>query len=340
VSANPNNFDRFLARIHRRWVIVRAMERVGIAILVACAIAIALSSILIWRGESAMGLVGLTLAIGLVVGLIFGWLSRPTLFDAAVEIDRQLNLADLLATALSIRQSRTMVADDLDTKWSTTLIALAEARCQTITNESLALRRFGVRVWGGIGLCTAIVLTLGALSTNPLVLRAGNTPQKSGEIGFASADQTQASSNTGHSAIDPTNAQNPESAERTQMNDSDSSQVQTHSDSTHSSNIGSDQAGAGAGRTDVISPPSMQTAATGKNSTNTGTTFATGGGDVTVGGMHGDALPGIARDTTATQTPPWQSHDWPTAQKRANEQLRNQNIPDAYRDLVRDYFSR
>ena len=58
-----------------------------------------LLGILIARGESAMELVAICLGGGTIAGTIAGWLTRPSLFDAAVEVDRQLNLSDLLAMA-------------------------------------------------------------------------------------------------------------------------------------------------------------------------------------------------------------------------------------------------
>ena len=104
MSSDFAQLDRFLTRVHRRWTITRALERIGICVFAACAIAIVLSGILIYRGESALQLSWICLAIGLIVGAVIGFLSRPTMFDAATEVDRQLNLSDLLATALSVRK--------------------------------------------------------------------------------------------------------------------------------------------------------------------------------------------------------------------------------------------
>src|SRR5438067_2086033 len=153
-------------------MITRSLERIGVCILIACMLAAILAGVLIWRGESAMNVIVACVGAGTILGLIVGWTTRPSLFDAAVEVDRQLNLADLLATAISIRRDQTVIADSLDHQWSSTILALAEARCATIANEALMLRRFGIRAWGGIGLCTAIVLTLGMFSSNPLILQA------------------------------------------------------------------------------------------------------------------------------------------------------------------------
>ena len=121
--------DRFLDRVHRRWMLLRLLERVGFSILISSIVAAILSIVLISRGESALAMTGICLAIGILIGAVVGWLMRPSLFDAAVEIDRQLKLSDLLATALSVRQSQTVVSDSIDGQWSATIIALAESRC-------------------------------------------------------------------------------------------------------------------------------------------------------------------------------------------------------------------
>src|SRR2546423_948877 len=107
-------------------MITRSLERIGLCILIASVLAAILAGVLIWRGESAMNVISVCLAAGTILGLIVGWITRPSLFDAAVEVDRQLNLADLLATAISIRRDQTLVADSLDQQWSSTILALAE----------------------------------------------------------------------------------------------------------------------------------------------------------------------------------------------------------------------
>ena len=52
-------------------------------------IAHTLSIILIWRGESALGLIAVALAVGLLAGGIVGWMTRPSLFDTATEVHRR-----------------------------------------------------------------------------------------------------------------------------------------------------------------------------------------------------------------------------------------------------------
>ena len=49
--------DQFLARVHRKWMIVRAVERIGLCILIASVLAAILAAVLIWRAESGMNVI-------------------------------------------------------------------------------------------------------------------------------------------------------------------------------------------------------------------------------------------------------------------------------------------
>src|SRR5438045_4700238 len=209
--------DQFLARVHRKWMIVRAVERIGLCILIASVLAAILAAVLIWRAESGMNVILVCLGAGTLAGAVVGWMTRPSLLDAAIEVDRQLDLADLLATAISIRRNQTVVADSLDQQWSSTILALAEARCSAIANEALMLRRFGIRAWGGIGLCTAIVLTLGALSSNPLVLQARNVGSTTDIATPSDAQTTMHSNGVDQSATAVPNEIEPTSGEHSRI---------------------------------------------------------------------------------------------------------------------------
>ena len=343
MTSHPTHLDRALRRIHRRWTFIRIIERIGLALLIACAVAIVLVSILLGRGEFAMTLACSILVLGALVGLLIGWLTRPTLFDAAVEVDRQLSLADLLGTALSIHQSNTMVADETDSQWSATILALAEARCQTIASQSLALHRFGVRAWGGIGLCTAIVLTLGLLSTNPLLSHADNVAESRDRSTSALKSPGNSGSVSTNSANDPRNQPDPESADQTRMNNADapSGTTPSHaSDNARASSTGADQA-ARAPRTPLRARQSRPICKVKAAQAQTPPASS----------QPAAAIPRPARAETdrrawrMTRPPPlrpapWTTDDWPTARQHAAAQLRDQSIPDSYRDLVRDYFSR
>src|SRR5262245_40659419 len=110
--------DSFLRRVHRRWMLWRALEHAGIGVVASCAAALALGTILVYRGEPAFGPTIIVLFLGAAIGLAYGLVRRPSLLDAAVKIDRQLKLADLLGTALAISRGETVRADAIDRNWS------------------------------------------------------------------------------------------------------------------------------------------------------------------------------------------------------------------------------
>jgi hypothetical protein len=332
--------DRFLRRIQRRWIVVRAVERIGLCVLISSAIAIILSLILIFRGESSIALSSVCLTLGLLTGILVAWFTRPSPFDAAIEVDRQLNLADLLATALSIRESKTIVADTVDSQWASTILALAEARCETIVNEPLMLHRFGIRAWSGIGLTTIVVLTLAMVSTNPLILNAAkvsreslreNPPQRVDEHLLAGSERSN----------DPQQSPAPESATRSRMQETDALKSTASEARPKDSSAITDSTGAGSGRTDASTSTDVDPVGNTKAKSDSTGASATGGGEASVTGVRGDGSSSLASDSSrAIAPPPWTSHDWPQAQKRASEQLRSGDVPDSYRDLVHDYFSR
>ncbi|MEA2707979.1 MAG: hypothetical protein QOF78_580, partial [Phycisphaerales bacterium] len=147
---------RFVRRVHRRLIVVRALEYsgacAGIASIFACAFALAA----LWQGRDAMPLVLPTLAIGASAGLLLGFARRPTRFEAVIEADRQLNLSDLLATAYAQRDS--------DDPWHLIVVAIADQRCRALAPSTVVVHRYGGRAWGGIGLAAASGLTLALLS--------------------------------------------------------------------------------------------------------------------------------------------------------------------------------
>jgi hypothetical protein len=278
--------------------------------------------------------------------VLVGWISRPSLFDSATEVDRQLNLADLLGTALSIRRSQTVVADQFDEQWSATILALAEVRCATIANESLALRRFGVRAWGGIGLSAAIVLTLGALSTNPLVTQATDALRHTRE------SEVLTSSDSRQPLDAHTSAQNdfvvpnePNSEQHTRIDsskpDHSANKSLESSNENQTSAATVDRAGSGSGKTDSsqTSPTSFVGASQSTNASN-GERASGGGESANTSERGNDSSSSTVTSIQKPTAPPWDNNDWRDAQDRATEEIRAGHIPDTYRDLVRDYFSR
>jgi hypothetical protein len=135
-----SGLDQMLRSVRRRWIGWRCLERAGLCALASCAVAGLLAGVLIYRGEAAMGLIAIILAAGFLCGALLAWGGRPTLLETAVEIDRQLRLHDLLATAVSLEQSRLAQHDQLDEQWHRTVLAHASQRITNIRANELVLQ--------------------------------------------------------------------------------------------------------------------------------------------------------------------------------------------------------
>src|SRR5688500_16789163 len=98
-----DSLRRFLRAVHRRYVLLRVVERVGLGVLAGCGVALVLIAVLVWRGRTAWAPPLWCLAVGAAAGLAWGIWSRPARLTAAAEADRQLGLDELLGTALTLR---------------------------------------------------------------------------------------------------------------------------------------------------------------------------------------------------------------------------------------------
>ncbi len=157
-----SDLERFVRTLHRRLVVVRAAEAAGLGALAGCGAAVLLIPLLVWRGQPPMLPAAAMVLLGAAGGLMWSLSRRPSRLDAAMEADRQLDLADLLGTAISAGGGRTS-----NDPWQRTVVALAEARCRRHKPSEVLLNRFGARAWGGIGLAAALVFTLAALPGFP-----------------------------------------------------------------------------------------------------------------------------------------------------------------------------
>src|SRR4051812_48354080 len=100
----PVHLDRFLRAVHRRLLVLRAIERGGACAAVACAVAAVLIGAAMWTGRDALRMCVATVTVGAVAGIVWGLVRRPSMLRAAAEADRQLDLKDLLGTALAARR--------------------------------------------------------------------------------------------------------------------------------------------------------------------------------------------------------------------------------------------
>ena len=340
-------FDRFLAATYRRLMILRVLERTGLGVAMGCGAAMILMPILIWRGQSAMPLALVILGIGAAAGLIWGWAWRPTRLSAAMEADRQLDLCDLLGTAMALQEAEAQAGMD---PWAAAVRAMAEARCAQLSPSALILNRLGARAWGGIGLATALVLTVAGLAAGP-----GDTGAQAAPRAFISpadlANPQVLETRTSARNAPPARASrragdDPQSQDSSAGSQDNSTAAPNATDPSAGSPkaLAADPSGTGGGigltRSSVAPRQTTSLDATGSEETGTAGPMSSGGRSAN---RDVDRAGGQVSGRGATGSPsargaPWTSAGWPQQQAAVEQAVRSGAIPDAYRDLVREYF--
>lgn len=324
---------------------VHLAERAGLGTLFGCAAALPLITVLLWRGMPAIALAMMALAIGMASGLLWGILTRPSRLAAAMRADRQFGWADLLSSAILI-QSKTP-----SDPWAAAVRVAADARCRDVSPSSVLFRRLGVRVWGGIGLATALVVALGMIPTiaeptradgglnagsNSLAALAG---ESQGAVGSGSVPRRTAAQQESEDPNASRTSGIEQPTQRVEEGNSDSSANRlSRETATDSSGRGT-----GASQSRTVNPSNHLADAPG-----TGAQETTSSGKVSAGAGKTSA-PGAAKGEAAGESsgnsqqarqpvPPWQSTDWAADSQRANRAVEGGRIPDSYRDVIRGYF--
>jgi hypothetical protein len=178
-----SHFERFLKAVHRRAVAVRLAESAGIGLIVASGLAIVLLAIFIAMGRDGWALSLILLPAGALAGLVGGFWRLPTLTATAIRADRQLRLHDLLSTAIVMR--------DASDPWAALVIKRADESARSLRAGDVILRRLSPRAWGGIGICAAVVGVMSLFNALPDSARATdqNEPATISEKPAGSRDQ-------------------------------------------------------------------------------------------------------------------------------------------------------
>jgi hypothetical protein len=335
--------ERFIRAVHRRMVLLRAVERLGLCALAACAACLILMPILIWRGQATTPLVAAALGAGLLAGLAWGVVSRPTQLAAAIEADRQLGFSDLLGTAWLLRQNGTV--DPVEQM----VLAMATARCRAASPSTVVLNRLGVRSWGGIALAGALVGGLGLLGSGGSNAEARVQAPRTWQEIEAAQDQADAAHRITTPDLrraKPGNGSDDDDASSTPQTHTEDSTTAAATNSASENGAGGANDGTGAGAGHSASKTATQTPQhpiTGgaSNATHTGAT-GNGGGGASVDSGHGSGTSGASAGAGGTRraAPVWRGQTWATDQQTARQALRSGQVPEAYRDLVREYFER
>ena len=326
------DLDRFLRAVHRRWVVVRVAEVTGVAVAAGCGLALLVLPILLWREEPALPVVLAAAAMAAVAGLIAGVIRRPNLASAAAEADRQLDLADLLSTALATRDR---AADD---PWAAVVVATASARCRTLAPSAVIVNRFGGRAWGGIGLATALVLTLGLMSADPRQSSAVTPAADENVIGddLASPRDVDPGPTPRRAATD---GRDRETASAMTADGAASDPADQSTGAASASESGGGAGIATSPRTANVARP-QQASAAGSRGQAVGDASAGGAsaGPAPTSGIDDRSSASAAASPPSNRAPAWRSSAWPVAREEALSGVRDGTIDGQYRDLVRAYF--
>src|SRR5712671_5032166 len=139
MNPSSTSLERFVRRVYRRLVVLRLLEWAGIGFAIACGLGLLSIVLLRNRAESPLGIAAILAGVGAAVGFIGALLRRPKIIDAAVEADRQLDLADLLATAWQLKKKAT------GESFESAVLLIANKRAANLQPRSVVLHRLGLR---------------------------------------------------------------------------------------------------------------------------------------------------------------------------------------------------
>jgi hypothetical protein len=336
--------------------LLRLLERIGLTILVACGISIVTAAISLQHSRPALSLVEILLAIGFISGAVWGIVRRPTVFQAALEVDRQTNSAELFSSALIVSQT----ADFRANAWSGAVVAAAEQRRRDASMSKISLARFGARAWGGIVLALTLVFAL-------VMLGPAQSHDQGMDVAVANraksstADRPEAqSANSIALAInrpiilpDPDDL-NPNSFGQNQTSSPDPSNAKPAAADPSDAQTAKPSSDGNGGKTARTKPPANSAkaqltehapGALASPSNNPGPTAAGSGSSP---GSTPPAQPSNATGDNATASQavqpsrplPWDAANWPAQVELAHKAIDAGGVPAGYRDLIRDYFSR
>lgn len=329
----PGSLESLLRILRRRGTLLGIAESIGAGAAILSGLAVILGLLMLipgWGGWSALPwLFYIGAPLSVLVGVVAGWMRRPDPLRLAIRVDRHDQLNELLSTAWTLEGS-----DPLAQR----IRAQADEAAANISPRSIHLRRFGARRWGLIVLSVLLAMTVGALNhTLPKIPRTTDAlaqqrdresatlpPPVAGRIG-AVAPKGVSPDPAGADAPPMTDAQRPrrEMALRlgvspgTALPGAGGTQARTDDPGAPAPRLAhgtdarqsvGDQASAGAGQGE---PGATSTGPSGS-----------------VVGAAAAAAPGSRADA-----------DWTIKRDEALHRLGTGEVPSAYRDLVRDYFT-
>ena len=312
-----------LIRFRRRLIAARAMRVTGMAVLLTAAMCLA--AVLTERISGAPLLARTTVVAGLAAGLLITIRLRhmPTLAAAALEIDRQSHLGELLSSAILAERHEDM---------SGCVIAAARKKAADVDISQLKTGSSGTPMW------IAALLIAGLL---PLVYRPPATASRE-RIDEVTGGDTAAQRETPRAATPPRGGQQPLAQEGQTPGASaimvaaasdrqrpvDSVRRPTRSDATGLS------AGGGLAQGMATAPPAPPVATPMAASPGEGT--ALGSGTIRANPTGTGTGSGQVASTQAQTDTRAESSGVPAEQGTVNAQ----SFPESYRDVLKAYFAR
>lgn len=323
-------YERFVKCARRRWVAWRVMESAAVGAAITASVGLLLMSVLFWRGQAALAPAAWLLAIGALAGATRAIQGRPTLLQTAIEADRQLQLHDLLSTALCSRAWR-------DAPFARTIQAQADAACRGGAVHDLILKRLSARAWGGIGLIWSLLLTVAMMTTSPIASRAqrndssyewqylDDTGQSKGSETINVMPKARAGREIGGTGVngDPDQEGETSIAPRQGVDPSAPGREMPGSGASVQRASGN---GSNSGRTDLAHVPTLPQPVFPEL-------------PAADGGVEGKYFEGNTSQLTNVDASAWRGIKRPTDRPVASPDIKSGNVPDMYRDMVREYFT-
>jgi len=345
-AGNFPDLERFLRGVRRRLMLLRLIERVGVAVAISCAMALPLILLLAWRGAGSMSPTLLCIALGAFGGIGWAGANIPSPLEAALEADRQLKWGDLLGSAWLLRA----MPDD---PWRRVVLIDADRRCRGLPLSAIFLRRLTPAAWSGIALALTFTLAVSAWLGSPADSLA-REPRPSAEASSAQPQDLGQQpvlapiplANARLSAAPPEGQDPASDGGSVSAPDGDDQNAQAvRAGSSGKDAAPSDGQGGTLGRSKPKSPAAQDAhAAATPGSIPAANGRPAGGNALSVGDVRAGAGSVAGTVTFSGRrgpiNVPWTTSDWPREAEAAQRAIAAGTVPPPFRDLIRDYFQR
>jgi hypothetical protein len=276
---------------------------------------------------------------------------RPTLAQTALRADQQMKLHDLLTTALMPQQFG-------DGAFRQVVVRQADAVCAQRSPSELIVRRLTGRAWSAIGLACSLVLTIsmmsggsgvssahmpqndGAQMPPPVSLLARDTQRapESVRVGARDADNTSRSGVRGRGASTEESQASTENSGRGAKDVASTPRPGSSNQSIHENSDG----GIASETNDANVAPLEKRIGGSTGNPDGQLSNGAGKGRSSVTNVAGrDEQPDLSGQVAGAaldDRTAWQFQAWNAGRDIANAEMTSGHIPDAYREMVRDYF--